>query len=116
MSSPERLIEESLIAKLVTLKYEYRADIRDRAALEANTTRINTPKPPDSHTNTLPHNRPLRNSTPTPSTPKGTYTQDDTGSQRNNSQWPSTHTSTQSSPPQTTWLPYAPSTPAKSGT
>ena len=36
MSSPERLIEESLIAKLVTLKYEYRADIRDRAALEAN--------------------------------------------------------------------------------
>ena len=63
----------------------------------------------------MPLKRPLRNYTPTPSTPKGTYTQDDTGSQRNNFQWPSAHTSTQSSPPQTTWLPHAPSTLAKSG-
>ncbi len=32
----ERDLEESLIAKLRDLKYEYRPDIRDRAALEAN--------------------------------------------------------------------------------
>ena len=36
MTTPERCIEESLIAKLRDLKYEYRPDIRDRATLEAN--------------------------------------------------------------------------------
>ena len=36
MTSHERQIEESLVTKLKELKYEYRADIRDRAALEAN--------------------------------------------------------------------------------
>ena len=36
MSTPERDLEESLIEKLRDLKYEYRTDIRDRAALEAN--------------------------------------------------------------------------------
>ncbi|MEQ9127253.1 type I restriction endonuclease subunit R [Thalassospira sp.] len=35
-STPERDLEEALISKLGTLKYEYRPDIRDRAALEAN--------------------------------------------------------------------------------
>lgn len=34
--SPERVIEESLLGKLQDLKYEYRQDIRDRAALETN--------------------------------------------------------------------------------
>jgi len=33
---PEHAIEDSLIAKLKGLKYEYRPDIRDRATLEAN--------------------------------------------------------------------------------
>ncbi|MDF3905987.1 type I restriction endonuclease subunit R [Paracoccus sp. AS002] len=33
---PERDIEDTLIAKLKGLKYEYRPDIRDRATLEAN--------------------------------------------------------------------------------
>ena len=36
MSTPERDLEESLVAKLQDLKYEYRPDIRDRAMLEAN--------------------------------------------------------------------------------
>ena len=36
MASPERKLEEQLIEKLQDLKYEYRADIRDRAALEKN--------------------------------------------------------------------------------
>jgi type I restriction enzyme R subunit len=36
MTSPERQLEEELVAKLLDLKYEYRADIRDRAALEQN--------------------------------------------------------------------------------
>ena len=36
MITPERDLEESLVAKLRDLKYEYRPDIRDRAALEAN--------------------------------------------------------------------------------
>lgn len=36
MSTPERSLEEALIEKLRNLKYEYRSDIRDRAALEAN--------------------------------------------------------------------------------
>lgn len=36
MTSPERTVEEELLAKLRDLKYEYRADIRDRAALEKN--------------------------------------------------------------------------------
>ena len=36
MNTPERDLEEGLIAKLRDLKYEYRPDIRDRAALEAN--------------------------------------------------------------------------------
>ena len=36
MINPERQTEESLVAKLRDLKYEYRSDIRDRAALEAN--------------------------------------------------------------------------------
>jgi type I restriction enzyme R subunit len=36
MTSPERQLEEELIEKLRGLKYEYRADIRDRAALEEN--------------------------------------------------------------------------------
>ena len=36
MSSLERQLEDHLIAKLRDLKYEYRADIQDRAALEAN--------------------------------------------------------------------------------
>src|SRR5882672_9190213 len=36
ISTPERLLEDFLIAKLRDLKYEYRPDIRDRAALEAN--------------------------------------------------------------------------------
>jgi len=36
MITPERDLEESLVTKLRDLKYEYRPDIRDRAALEAN--------------------------------------------------------------------------------
>ena len=36
MITPERDLEESLVTKLRDLKYEYRADIRDRATLEAN--------------------------------------------------------------------------------
>ena len=36
MITPERDLEESLVAKLRDLKYEYRPDIRDRAGLEAN--------------------------------------------------------------------------------
>jgi restriction endonuclease S subunit len=36
VTSPERQLEEELIEKLLGLKYEYRADIRDRAALENN--------------------------------------------------------------------------------
>src|ERR1700692_3960392 len=36
MTSPERQLEEQLIEKLQDLKYEYRADIRDRAGLEKN--------------------------------------------------------------------------------
>ena len=36
MVTPESELEESLVAKLQDLKYEYRRDIRDRAALEAN--------------------------------------------------------------------------------
>jgi type I restriction enzyme R subunit len=36
MTSAERQLEERLIEKLQDLKYEYRADIRDRAALEKN--------------------------------------------------------------------------------
>ena len=35
-TTPERELEEALIAKLRDLKYEYRSDIRDRATLEAN--------------------------------------------------------------------------------
>ena len=35
-TTPEREIEESLVAKLRELKYEYRDDIRSRATLEAN--------------------------------------------------------------------------------
>ena len=36
VTMPERRLEEDLVAKLQDLKYEYRPDIRDRAALEAN--------------------------------------------------------------------------------
>ena len=36
MTTPELQIEEQLIEKLRGLKYEYRPDIRDRAALEKN--------------------------------------------------------------------------------
>ena len=36
MTTPERELEESLIEKLRDLKYRYRPDIRDRAALEEN--------------------------------------------------------------------------------
>ena len=36
MINPERQIEESLVARLLDLKYEYRSDIRDREALERN--------------------------------------------------------------------------------
>jgi len=36
MTTPESQLEESLIDRLVGLKYEYRTDIRDRATLEAN--------------------------------------------------------------------------------
>ena len=36
MTTPERGIEEALIARLRDLKYVYRPDIRDRASLEAN--------------------------------------------------------------------------------
>lgn len=36
MITLERQLEETLITKLRDLKYEYRADIRDRATLEAN--------------------------------------------------------------------------------
>jgi type I restriction enzyme R subunit len=36
MSSDERRLEKELLDKLCSLKYEYRADIRDRAALENN--------------------------------------------------------------------------------
>ena len=36
MTTSERQFEEDLIEKLRGLKYEYRADIRDRAALEKN--------------------------------------------------------------------------------
>ena len=36
MSTSESQLEESLIDRLVDLKYEYRSDIRDRASLEAN--------------------------------------------------------------------------------
>ena len=34
--TPERDLEEDLVTKLRDLKYEYRSDIRDRNALEAN--------------------------------------------------------------------------------
>jgi type I restriction enzyme R subunit len=36
MTSPERQLEEALLEKLRGLKYEHRADIRDRAALDRN--------------------------------------------------------------------------------
>jgi hypothetical protein len=36
MVTPERQLEEALVTKLRDLKYEYRPDIRDRAALELN--------------------------------------------------------------------------------
>jgi type I restriction enzyme R subunit len=36
MITPESHIEQSLVDRLVALKYEYRTDIRDRATLEAN--------------------------------------------------------------------------------
>ncbi|MCY4531316.1 MAG: type I restriction endonuclease, partial [Gammaproteobacteria bacterium] len=36
MITPESQLEQSLIDRLVGLKYEYRSDIRDRASLEAN--------------------------------------------------------------------------------
>jgi type I restriction enzyme, R subunit len=36
MTSPERQLEEELIKALCDLKYEYRADIRDRDTLEKN--------------------------------------------------------------------------------
>ena len=36
MTTPERQLEEQFIEKLRSLKYEYRPDIRDRAALEKN--------------------------------------------------------------------------------
>jgi restriction endonuclease S subunit len=36
MTTPERQLEDQLIGQLRDLKYEYRADIRDRAALEKN--------------------------------------------------------------------------------
>lgn len=36
MTTPERQLEEALVAKLQDLKYEYCPDIRDRATLEAN--------------------------------------------------------------------------------
>ena len=36
MTTPERQLEDQLIEKLRGLKYEYRSDIRDRAALEKN--------------------------------------------------------------------------------
>src|SRR4051812_30374173 len=36
MTSTERQLEERLIEKLQGLKYNYRADIRDRATLESN--------------------------------------------------------------------------------
>lgn len=36
MTTAESIIERELISKLTELKYEYRADIRDRAALESN--------------------------------------------------------------------------------
>ena len=36
MTSPERQLEEELIRKLCDLKYAYREDIQDRAALEKN--------------------------------------------------------------------------------
>src|SRR5438093_13742273 len=36
MTTSERQLEEELIEKLKDLKYEQRADIRDRAALECN--------------------------------------------------------------------------------
>ena len=36
MTTPESHLEDQLIEKLRGLKYEYRADIRDRVALEAN--------------------------------------------------------------------------------
>ncbi|MEO8498092.1 MAG: type I restriction endonuclease, partial [Planctomycetota bacterium] len=36
MTTPERQLEDQLIEKLRDLKYEHRADIRDRAALEKN--------------------------------------------------------------------------------
>src|SRR5262245_28453731 len=36
MNTPERHLEGELVEKLRDLKYEYRPDIRDRAALEKN--------------------------------------------------------------------------------
>ncbi len=36
MTTPERQLEEQFIAKLCSLKYEYRPDLRDRDALEQN--------------------------------------------------------------------------------
>ena len=36
MTTPERQLEDQLIEKLESLKYQYRPDIRDRATLEAN--------------------------------------------------------------------------------
>jgi hypothetical protein len=36
MTSPERKLEEDLVKRIVDLKYDYRADIRDWCALEKN--------------------------------------------------------------------------------
>ena len=36
MTSAERVLEQALIDRLASFKYEYRPDIRDRAALERN--------------------------------------------------------------------------------
>lgn len=36
MDNLERALEQSLVSKLKDLKYDYRPDIRDRAAIESN--------------------------------------------------------------------------------
>jgi hypothetical protein len=77
---------------------------------------MNTPKPPDSPTNIQRYNRPQHNYMPTPSTPQVTYTQDNTGYRRNNSQPLYAHISMTSSPTLTTLPQHASSTQAKPGT
>jgi uncharacterized protein YlbG (UPF0298 family) len=57
MTTPEHKLEAQLIEKLRELKYEYRADICDRATLEKNfREKFELEKPPREGTG--PHGRP----------------------------------------------------------